>query len=392
METREVVIVSYARTAFCKARKGLLKDTRPDTMAAEAIKAALERAPGLKAEDIEDVVLGCAMPEGEQGMNVARIASLMAGLPETVPAMTVNRFCSSGLQTISQVAERIMIGAIDVAIAGGTESMTMVPMGGNKPSANPTMMEEHPEIYIPMGTTAENVAKRFNISREDQDQFAFRSHERAVDAWERGFMQGEVIGVHTEVINHDGTPKEVTVSKDDGPRPDTSMDVLAKLPTVFDRKNGTVTPGNASPLTDGAAAVVVMSKQKADELGLEPMGYYRGFQVAGVPPEIMGIGPVPSTRKLLAKHGLTVDDIDLFEVNEAFASQSVYSARELGIDMDKLNVNGGAIALGHPLGVSGTRMTGTILRALEEQDGRYGVVTMCIGGGMGAAGLFERIK
>ncbi len=392
METKEVVIVSYARTPFCRAKKGLLKDTRPDTMAAEAIKAALERAEGLEPDQIEDVVLGCAMPEGEQGMNVARIASLMAGLPDTVPAMTVNRFCSSGVQTISQVAERIMVGAIDIGIAGGTESMTMVPMGGNKPSANPKMMEEMPEVYIPMGTTAENVAKRFDVSREDQDKFALRSHERAVDAWERGFMQGEVVPVHTHVVNKDGTRKEVTVSKDDGPRPDTSLEVLSKLPTVFDRENGTVTPGNASPLTDGAAAVVVMSKEKADELGLEPMGYYRGFQVAGVAPDIMGIGPVPAVRKLLKKHEKSVDDIDLFELNEAFGSQSVYSARELGIDFDKLNVNGGAIALGHPLGVSGTRMTGTLLRALGEQEGRFGVVTMCIGGGMGAAALFERVS
>jgi acetyl-CoA acyltransferase len=392
METKEVVIVSYARTPFCKANKGLLKDTRPDTMAAEAIKAALERAKGVKPDMIEDVVLGCAMPEGEQGMNVARIASLLAGLPESVPAMTVNRFCSSGLQTISQVAERIMLGAIDVGIAGGTESMSMVPMGGNKPSANPKMMEEMPEVYIPMGTTAENVAKRFDVSREDQDRFALRSNQRSVDAWERGFMQGEVVPVHTEVINRDGTRKEVTVSKDEGPRPDTSMEALAKLPTVFDRKNGSVTPGNASQLTDGAAAVVLMSKDKADELGLEPMGYYRGFQVAGVAPDIMGIGPVPAVRKLLKKHDMSIEDIDLFELNEAFGSQSVYSARELGLDLDKVNVNGGAISLGHPLGVSGTRMTGTILRALEEQDGRFGVVTMCIGGGMGAAGLFERVK
>jgi acetyl-CoA acyltransferase len=361
-------------------------------MAAVAIKAALERAEGVKPEDIEDVVLGCAMPEGEQGMNVARIASLMAGLPDSVPAMTVNRFCSSGVQTISQVAERIMVGAIDVGIAGGTESMSMVPMGGNKPSANPEMMEEQPEVYIPMGATAENVAKKFEVSREAQDEFALSSHQKSIDAWERSFMSGEVVPVETEVVNRDGTKKEITVSKDDGPRPTTSMEVLAKLPTVFDRKNGTVTPGNASPLTDGAAATVLMSKEKADELGLEPMGYYRNFQVAGVPPEIMGIGPVPAVRKLMEKTGLSIDDIDLFEVNEAFASQSVYCKNELGIPDEKLNVNGGAISLGHPLGVSGTRMAGTILRALEEVDGRYGVVTMCIGGGMGAAALFERVK
>lgn len=392
METRDVVIVSYARTPFCKANRGLLKDTRPDTLAALAIEAAMERAPGLKPEEVEDVIIGCAMPEGEQGMNVARIAALMAGLPDSVPAMTVNRFCSSGLQSVSQIAERIMLGAIDVGIAGGTESMSMVPMGGNKPSANPELMKENPGVYIPMGATAENVAKRFEVSREEQDAFALRSHTRAVDAWERGFMQGEVIPVETEVINHDGAVQKITVSKDDGPRPSTTLEKLAKLPTVFDRKNGSVTPGNSSPLTDGAAAIVLMSKEKADELGLEILGYYRGFQVAGVDPEIMGIGPVAAVEKLLKKHDMTVDDIDLYEVNEAFGSQSVYSAKKLGLDMDKVNVNGGALALGHPLGVSGTRMTGTLLRALEEQDGRFGVVTMCIGGGMGAAGLFERVK
>ncbi|AWV90359.1 thiolase family protein [Bradymonas sediminis] len=392
METRDVVIVSYARTPFCKANRGLLKDTRPDTLAALAIEAAMERAPGLKPEEVEDVIIGCAMPEGEQGMNVARIAALMAGLPDSVPAMTVNRFCSSGLQSVSQIAERIMLGAIDVGIAGGTESMSMVPMGGNKPSANPELMKENPGVYIPMGATAENVAKRFEVSREEQDAFALRSHTRAVDAWERGFMQGEVIPVETEVINHDGAVQKITVSKDDGPRPSTTLEKLARLPTVFDRKNGSVTPGNSSPLTDGAAAIVLMSKEKADELGLEILGYYRGFQVAGVDPEIMGIGPVAAVEKLLKKHDMTVDDIDLYEVNEAFSSQSVYSAKKLGLDMDKVNVNGGALALGHPLGVSGTRMTGTLLRALEEQDGRFGVVTMCIGGGMGAAGLFERVK
>lgn len=392
METRDVVIVSYARTPFCKANRGLLKDTRPDTLAALAIEAAMERAPGLKPEEVEDVIIGCAMPEGEQGMNVARVASLMAGLPDSVPAMTVNRFCSSGLQSVSQIAERIMLGAIDVGIAGGTESMSMVPMGGNKPSANPEMMDDNPGVYMPMGATAENVAKRYEVSREEQDEFALRSHKRAVDAWERGFMQGEVIPVETEVINKDGSPESLTVSKDDGPRPSTTMEKLAKLPTVFDRKNGSVTPGNSSPLTDGAAAIVLMSKEKADELGLKPMGYYRGFQVAGVDPEVMGIGPVAAVTKLFKKMDMKADDIDLFELNEAFGSQSVYSAKKLGLDFDKVNVNGGALALGHPLGVSGTRMTGTLLRALEEQNGRFGVVTMCIGGGMGAAGLFERVE
>lgn len=389
MQTREVVIVSYARTAFTRARKGQLKDTLPDTMAAHVIKAALERAPGVKPEEIEDVIFGCAMPEGSQGMNVARIAALLAGLPDSVPAVTVNRFCSSGLQTIAQAAERIMVGAIDVAIAGGTETMTLVPMGGFSPSANPVAMAEQPEIYTPMGTTAENVASQFEVARADQDAFAYGSHQKALAAWESGWMAGEIAPMTTTVIGPGGVATEITVEKDDGPRADTSAEKLGKLRPAFNPR-GTVTAGNASPLTDGAAAVVLMSKEKADELGLAPLGYYRGFQVAGVPPEIMGIGPVPAIRKLLAKHDLTVDDIDVFEINEAFAAQAVYCARELGVPAEKLNPHGGAIALGHPLGVSGTRMAGTALRALEKFNGRYAVVSMCIGGGMGAAGLFER--
>lgn len=388
MSNREVVIVSYARTAFTRAHKGEFKDTRPDTLAAEAIKAALERAPGLDPADVEDVILGCAMPEGEQGMNVARIAAMLAGLPETVPALTVNRFCSSGLQTISQAAERIMVGAIDVAIAGGTESMTMVPMGGNKASANPEVMESMPEVYTPMGTTAENVAKKFEVARDRQDAFAANSQNKAIAAWERGFFDGEVIPVTTTFIAKDGTAKEITVTKDSTPRPGTTPEGLAKLRPAFNPK-GTVTAGNASPLTDGAAAVVLMTKEKADELGLKPMGYYRGFQVAGVAPEIMGIGPVPAIRKLLAKHDMTVEDIDMFEINEAFAAQASYCQQELGIADEDINPHGGAIALGHPLGVSGTRMTGTLLRAMAEKGQRWGVVSMCIGGGMGAAGLFE---
>ncbi len=390
MTIRDVAVASYVRTPFTRAKKGGLKDTRPDTMAAEVIREAIERAGGVDPEEVEDVAIGCAMPEAEQGMNVARIASVLAGLPVSTPALTVNRFCSSGVQTISQMAERIMLGAIDVAVAGGTESMTMVPMGGNKASANPTIMNEHPEVYTPMGTTAENVAEKFEISREQQDEFALKSHEKAVDAWERNFFDDEVMALDTEIFR-DGERTETTIDRDDNPRPDTSLDVLSGLPTVF-KSNGSVTPGNASPLTDGAAATVLMSDEKAQQLGIEPMGYYRAFQVAGVPPEIMGIGPVPAVRKLLDKEGMEVDDIDLFEINEAFASQCYYSQQELGIDDDKLNVNGGAIALGHPLGVSGTRMAGTILRALEERDGRFGVVTMCIGGGMGAAALFERTK
>lgn len=389
MSNREVVIVSYARTPFTRAHKGALKNTRPDTMAAHVIKAALERAPGVDPASIEDIVLGCAMPEGEQGMNVARVAGILAGLPDTVPAMTVNRFCSSGVQTIAQVAERIMVGAMDIAIAGGTESMTMVPMGGNKVSANPLVMEQYPEVYTPMGTTAENVAAKFGVTRVEQDEFAVKSHQKAAMAWETGFMAGEIAPMETQVINEQGHATTITADRDDGPRPDSSVEVLAKLRPVFNPK-GTVTAGNASPLTDGAAAVVMMTKEKADELGLKPMGYFVGFQVAGVPPEIMGIGPVPAIRKLLAKHNLTIDDIDLFEINEAFSAQAAYCGKELGVPEEKLNIHGGAIALGHPLGVSGTRMAGTLLRSLEKTGGRYGVVSMCIGGGMGAAALFER--
>ncbi len=392
MSIRDVVVASYVRTAFGKANKGGFKDTRPDTMAAEVIKEAVNRAEGLDPADIEDVALGCAMPEGEQGMNVARIASVLAGLPDEVPALTVNRFCSSGVQTISQMAERIMLGAIDVAVAGGTESMSMVPMGGNKASANPKLMTDYPEIYISMGATAENVARRFDVSRQSQDEFALKSQKKAAEAWERNFFEDEVMALETEWVTESGDRVNKTVSQDENVRPGGSMEVMAKLPTVFasDGK-GSVTPGNASPLTDGAAATVLMSADKAEELGIEPMGYYRAFQVAGVAPDIMGIGPVPAIRKLLKKEGMEVSDIDLFEINEAFASQSVYCQRELGIPDEKLNVNGGAIAIGHPLGVSGTRMAGTLLRALEETGGRFGVVSMCIGGGMGAAALFERV-
>ncbi len=390
MEIKEAVVVSYARTAFTRAHKGQLKDTRPDMMAAHVIREALKRAPGVKPEDVDDVIMGCAMPEGEQGMNVARIASIAAGLPDSVPGMTVNRFCSSGVQTVSIGAERIMLGAADIVIAGGTESMSMVPMSGNKFSASPEMMDEHPEVYTPMGTTAENVAAKFGVDRETQDRFAVASHKKASAAWEKNYFAGEIVPMKTEVIGRDGKWTEVTVDRDDGPRPDTTFEVLQKLRPVFNPK-GSVTAGTASPLTDGAAAVVMMSREKADELGLKPLGVYRAFQVAGVPPEIMGIGPVPAIRKLLEKTGLTIDDIDVFEINEAFAAQAAYCGRELGVPAEKLNPNGGAIAIGHPLGVSGTRMTGTLLRELEARNGRYGIVSMCIGGGMGAAALFERV-
>jgi acetyl-CoA acyltransferase len=386
--TQRIVIASTARTPFTRAHKGELKDTRPDTMAAHVIKAAIERVPGLKKEDIEDVVLGCAMPEGEQGMNVARIAALLAGLPDTVSAMTINRFCSSGVQAVAQVAQAIIAGQYEVGIAGGTETMTMVPMGGNKVSANPELMEKYPEVYVTMGATAEKVAARFGVSREEQDQFAFASQKKATAARENGTFKDEIAPITTTVFDDAGKPRQITVSDDTIIRADTTLEGLQKLKPAFDLK-GTVTAGNASPLTDGAAAVVVMSEAKAKALGVKPLGYFIDFAVAGVPPDIMGIGPVPAVRKLLAKNKLTVKDIDVFEVNEAFAAQSVYCLRELGIPAEKANPNGGAIAMGHPLGVSGARQTGTLLRELKRRGGKYGVVTMCIGGGMGAAALFE---
>jgi acetyl-CoA acyltransferase len=384
----KVVIASTARTPFTRALKGELKDTRPDTMAAHVIKAAIERVPGLQKEMIEDVVLGCAMPEAEQGMNVARIASLLAGLPDSVPAMTINRFCASGVQSIAQVAAGIRSGAYEVGVAGGTETMSLVPMGGNKVSANPELMEKFPEVYTSMGATAEKVAAKWNVSRADQDAFALESQKRAAAAREAGRLKDEIAPITVKVFDDAGQAKEVTVSDDTILRPETTLDGLQKLKPAFDAK-GTVTAGNASPLTDGAAAAVVMSEAKAKALGVKPLGYFVDFVVVGVAPDVMGIGPVPAVKKLLERNKLTVKDIDLFELNEAFAAQSVYCVRELGISADKVNVNGGAIALGHPLGVSGARLVGTILRELKRRGGKRGVVTMCIGGGMGAAALFE---
>lgn len=386
-----VVIASAVRTPFTRAHKGEFKDTRPDTLAAIAIKEAVARVPGLKPADVEDVVLGCAMPEAEQGMNVARQAALLAGLPDTVPAMTINRFCSSGTQSIAQVAQAIMAGSIQVGVAGGTESMTMVPMGGNKVSANPEIMEKFPEVYTSMGVTAENIASRYSVSREDADKFAYESQRRAATAREQGKFKEETVPVTTTYYDEDGKAKQVTVSVDTILRPDTTLEGLSKLRPAFNAK-GVVTAGNASPLTDGAAAAVVMSEEKAKELGVKPLGYFLDFQVAGVPPEIMGVGPVPAVKKLLARNKLEVKDIDVFELNEAFAAQALHCIRELGIPLDKVNPNGGAIALGHPLGVSGTRLVATILYELKRRGGRYGVVTMCIGGGMGAAALIELAK
>jgi acetyl-CoA acyltransferase len=386
-----VVIASAVRTPFTRAHKGEFKDTRPDTLAALAIKEAVARVPGLKPDEVEDVILGCAMPEAEQGMNVARNAALLAGLPDTVPGMTINRFCSSGTQSIAQAAQAIKAGMIQVAVAGGTESMTMVPMGGNKVSANPEIMEKFPEVYTSMGATAENIASRYSVSREDADKFAYESQRRAATAREQGKFKDEIFPVTTTVYDEEGKAQQVTVSVDTILRPDTTLEGLAKLRPAFNQK-GVVTAGNASPLTDGAAAAVVMSEEKAQQLGVKPLGYFLDYQVAGVPPEIMGVGPVPAVKKLLAKNNLKVEDIDVFELNEAFAAQALHCIRELGISMDKVNPNGGAIALGHPLGVSGARLVGTILRELKRRNGRYGVVTMCIGGGMGAAALIELAK
>jgi acetyl-CoA acyltransferase len=383
---REIVILDGVRTPFGRGVKGLLKDTRPDTLAALVIAEAVRRG-GVDGAEVEDVVMGCAMPEGEQGLNVARIAALAAGLPASVPAMTINRFCSSGLQSIVNVADRIALGAIDVAVAGGVESMSMVPMTGNKPSLNPDLVERFPAVYTPMGVTAENLARQHGISRADQDAFALRSHQRAGAAIADGKFSAEVMPVATSL--YEGTAhRAITVEKDECPRLDTSLEKLGSLKPAFD-PTGTVTAGNSSPITDGAAAVVVTHAERARALGKRPLGYLRHFAVAGVAPEIMGIGPVPAVRKVLAKAGMTLDQIDLFELNEAFAAQSLSCVRELGIDPEKANVNGGAIAIGHPLGVSGTRLTLTLLHELRRRGGRFGIATMCIGGGMGAAAILE---
>ncbi len=385
---QRVVVASTARTPFTRANKGELKDTRPDTMAAHAINAAIERVPGLKKEQIEDVVLGCAMPEAEQGMNVARIASLLAGLPDTVPGLTVNRFCASGVQSIAQVAQSIRAGEYSIAIAGGTETMSMVPMGGNKVSANPEVMDKMPDVYVTMGRTAENVAERFKVSRDEQDKLAFTSQQRAAAAREAGRLKEEIAPIKARWFDDAGKATEAVIDNDTILRPDTTLEGLAKLRPAFDIK-GTVTAGNASPLTDGAAAAVLMSEEKAKAMGVKALGYFIDFTVAGVAPDIMGIGPVPAIRKLLERNKLAVKDISVFEINEAFGAQAAYCVRELGIDAANVNPNGGAIALGHPLGVSGTRMTGALLRELKRRNGKYGVVSMCIGGGMGAAALFE---
>ncbi|MFV9503607.1 MAG: acetyl-CoA C-acyltransferase [Oscillochloridaceae bacterium umkhey_bin13] len=390
---QEAVIVAGARTAVGKSHRGTLRTTRPDELAALVVKAVIERAPGLDPREVEDVIMGCAMPEGEQGLNVARVAAQRAGLPDSVCGVTVNRFCASGLQTIAMAAQQIMMGQAEVIIAGGAESMSMVPMSGNKFSPNPYLAQHDPALYLGMGLTAENVARAHKVSREDQDAFALRSHQRALHAQTEGYFTPGIVPVTVEMTElAKGTLKSrsMVFEQDEGPRADTSLAALAKLrPAFADR--GTVTAGNSSQTSDGAAAVLVMSRQKAESLGLTPRARFLSFAVGGVAPEVMGIGPVVAIPKALKLAGLNLSDIDLIELNEAFAAQALAVANELGLDMDKLNVNGGAIALGHPLGCSGAKLTVQILDELERRGGRYGLVTMCIGGGMGAAGVFERL-
>ena len=385
---REVVVVSAVRTAIGKGVKGSLKDTRPDTMLAAVLAEAVKRSR-LDPKTIDDVVVGTAMPEAEQGMNVARISALMAGLPDSVPAVTINRFCSSGLQSLAQGAAAILAGWQNVVVSGGVESMSQIAMGGQKPSPNPELMDEHPEAYTPMGITAENVAERFHVSREDQDAFSYRSHKKAVDAIEHGRFVEEILPLDTRVFT-DGAWQAIRFDRDEGPRPDTTVEKLSKLKPAF-KSTGTVTAGSSSQISDGAAAEVIAARDFAEANGLAILGVLKSYQVVGVPPEIMGVGPRYAIPKALEAAGLSIGDIDVFELNEAFASQALYCQRELGIPDDKLNPNGGAIALGHPLGCTGARMTATLLYELRRRKARYGVVSMCIGGGMGAAAVFENV-
>jgi acetyl-CoA acyltransferase len=383
---REAVIVSAVRTPVGKAPGGILRQVRPDEMAAIVIAEAVRRAEGLDPADIEDVILGCAMPEAEQGLNVARIASLRAGIPVSASAVTVNRFCSSGLQAIAYAAEHILVGACTVAVAGGTESMSLVPMGGHTIAPNPALVDSYPDVYLTTGLVAETHARDAEISRAEQDAFALRSHQRAVAAIDSGRFDEEIVPVPAR-----STAGEIVqIQRDEGPRRDTSLEALGRLRPAF-HVNGTVTAGNSSQTSDGASAVVVMDGQRARELGLTPLGRFVAFATAGVAPERFGIGPVPAVRKVLKQAGLTLAQMDLVELNEAFASQALACLRELAIDPERLNVNGGAIALGHPLGCTGAKLTTTLLYEMQRRAARYGLVTMCVGGGMGAAGIFERI-
>ena len=392
---KEAVIVSAVRTAVGKAPKGTLHDTRPDDMGAAVIKEAIARVPGLQASEIEDVIMGCAMPEAEQGMNVARAAAIRAGLPVETSAMTINRFCSSGLQTIAMAADRIRANGAQVIVAGGLESMSMIPMGGHIIRPNPYLVEHYPDFYLSMGLATENVAWKYEVSREEQDEFALRSHQRAVAALDADKFKDETVPLTISVEELDAKGKkhhrEVVFDKDEGPRRDTSAEALAKLKAAFHVK-GTITAGNSSQMSDGAAAAIVMSEDRARELGAKPLARFVAYATAGCPPEEMGIGPVFAIPKALKLAGLTLDQMDVIELNEAFAAQSLAVIKTLGLDPDKVNVNGGAIALGHPLGCTGAKLTAQILRELERRQGRYGMVTMCVGGGMGAAGIFERLN
>jgi acetyl-CoA acyltransferase len=388
---QDAVIVSAVRTAVGKAPHGALRGTRPDELAATAISAALSRAPGLDPADVDDVILGCAMPEAEQGLNVARIASLRAGIPVSASAVTVNRFCSSGLQAIAFAAERIMCGSATAIVAGGTESMSLIPMGGHTLAPNPSLVDHYPDVYLSTGLVAENHARESGITRDEQDAFALRSHQRAIAAIDEGRFTGEIVSVTARVVDP-VRPQAVEspFAVDEGPRRDTTPEALAKLRPAF-HTAGTVTAGNSSQTSDGASALVVMSSAAARERGLTPLARFVAYTTAGVPPELFGIGPVPAIRKVLKLTGLKLDEMDLVELNEAFAAQVLACLKELPIDPERLNVNGGAIALGHPLGCTGAKLTTTLVYELLRRQGRYGLVSMCVGGGMGAAGIFERM-
>lgn len=392
---KEAVIVSAVRTPVGKAKRGGLATVRPDEMAATVIQELLKRTPNLDPAQIEDVVIGCAFPEGEQGLNMARMIALRAGLPDSVPAETINRYCASGVQSIAHVAHAIQSGQIEVGIAGGAESMTMIPMTGFKFSPNPHFAQDLPHYYTNMGLTAENVSVKYGISREDQDEFSLKSHRKAAQAVNSGLFDPELVPIDVEVVEFNGHEKPIkkifSVKRDEGPRADTNLDALAKLKPAF-KEGGMVTAGNSSQMSDGAAAVVVMSADKAAELGLEPLARFVSFAVGGVPPELMGIGPIVAIPKALKLAGLTLNDIDLIELNEAFAAQSLAVIRTLEMDESKVNVNGGAIALGHPLGCTGSKLTTQLVYEMGRRTSKYGMVTMCIGGGMGAAAVFENLQ
>jgi acetyl-CoA acyltransferase len=391
---RDAVIVAAARTAVGKAKRGSLATTRPDELGAIVIKELLRRAEGIEPGEVDDVIMGCAFPEGEQGLNMARLSALRAGLPNTVGGETINRFCSSGLQSIAHAAYQVMSGQAEVIIAGGAESMSMVPMTGNKFTPNPGFASDCPEVFTNMGLTAENVAEKYGVSRQEQDEFAYRSNIRAAEAVNSGRFDPEIVPVDVEIVEPgpDGRPKtrSFTFKRDEGPRSDTTIEALAKLRAVF-REGGTVTAGNSSQMSDGAAGVMVTSRAKAEEAGLKPLVKFLSFAVGGVPPELMGIGPITAIPKALKHAGLTLDDIGLIELNEAFASQALAVIHEMGLDLEKTNVNGGAIALGHPLGCSGAKLTTQMVYEMKRRGVKYGLVTMCVGGGMGAAGVFENL-